>query len=108
MSRQSAMHVGLILNTFPELSETFLIHQIAALLDGGHQVTIFAGTPLSKSMHETVTTYGMLERTRYLRRQGRGIRQAFDVPRTLLEARGTPGIFRCLNVARYGTGVLRF
>jgi colanic acid/amylovoran biosynthesis glycosyltransferase len=108
MLSQSGMRVGLILNTFPELSETFLIHQIAALLDGGHQVTIFADTPLSKPVHETVGQYGMLERTRYLRRQLWGAHQAVDVPRTLLESLGTSGLLRCLNVLRYGTGVLRF
>jgi colanic acid/amylovoran biosynthesis glycosyltransferase len=102
------MHVGLILNTFPELSETFLIHHVAALLDGGHQVTIFAGRPLSPIVHETVGQYGMLERTRYLERQGRGLRQAIDVPATFLSSLGIHGVLRCLNVARYGTGVLRF
>lgn len=102
------MRIAVVLNTFPEISETFLIHHACALLDGGHDITIFARPGTPGPVHEMVADYRMLARTRYLRRQRWGPRQALDVPRTLVESIGQSGVLRCLNVVRYGTGVLRF
>jgi glycosyltransferase involved in cell wall biosynthesis len=102
------MRIGLVFDTFPELSETFLLHHAGALLDGGHEITIFARPAAPQPMHEAVVERGLLSRTRFLRRQVWGLRQAWDVPRTLLGSIGLPGVLRTLNVARYGTGALRF
>jgi glycosyltransferase involved in cell wall biosynthesis len=102
------MRIGLVLDSFPEVSETFLIHHVAALIDGGHDVTIFAQPAPPLPVHQAVARYGMLERTRFLPGQRRGIRQAVEVPRTLLTSWHVRGLTACLNLARYGTGVLRF
>jgi colanic acid/amylovoran biosynthesis glycosyltransferase len=106
--RREPLRVGLILNTFPELSETFLIHLIAALLDGGHEVLIFASPSRVKPIHETVNAYDMMERARYLDVPALGPRMLVHGMRCLFGSTWDPGALACLNALRYGTGTLRF
>lgn len=103
------MRIGLILDTFPEISETFLLHHITALLDGGHDVSIFAERPHSASrVHPDVATYDLLSRTTYLDRQPLSSKQVIRVPRAIIQTAGRRGALHVLNPFRYGTGVLRF
>jgi colanic acid/amylovoran biosynthesis glycosyltransferase len=67
--------IAFIVNRFPMLSETFIVSQITGLMDRGHEVDIFAGSPGdTERFHPEVVSYGLLERTRYL----------LDVPRSPL------------------------
>jgi colanic acid/amylovoran biosynthesis glycosyltransferase len=67
-SMNSSLHVAIFVGAFPEISETFIIRQITALIDLGHAVDIYAdarsdsGAPL----HPEVTQYRLLERTTYM------------------------------------------
>ncbi len=54
MSARDPMRIGLVLDSFPEVSETFLIHHVAALIDGGHDVTIFAQPAPPLPVHPAV------------------------------------------------------
>ena len=98
----------MVLDSFPAVSETFIHHHVAALLDGGHEVTIFAGEPAVGPVHEIVMRHEMLRRTRFLSRQRWGLGQLWQVPLSLLESAGNKGRFRSINPVRYGTGALRF
>ena len=52
---------------FPAVSTLFILRQLAALLDRGHDVTVYARERLDHDVeHEEVALYGLLERTRYV------------------------------------------
>lgn len=61
------MHIAIIVNNFPTITETFVINQITGLIQRGHDVTIFAlHRPSSEYHHTDVIKYNLLERTIYL------------------------------------------
>jgi colanic acid/amylovoran biosynthesis glycosyltransferase len=104
-ARKSILSVAFVVGVFPATSETFIINQVADLIDRGVDVRIFS---LSKGSEDTVsdryTTYRMKERVVYLTPpkniglrlcMGAGIalRMLFTHPRIL---------FRALNMRKYG------
>jgi colanic acid/amylovoran biosynthesis glycosyltransferase len=58
------MRVAVVVNGFPKMSETFVIHQIVALLERGHEVDIFPHyeTPPHSSAHAEIERYQLLQR----------------------------------------------
>lgn len=60
------MRIAFLVDQFPALSETFILHQITGLIDRGHQVDIYSNNlgNLSK-IHPEVETYQLLDRTFY-------------------------------------------
>lgn len=61
------MKIAFIVNSFPSLSETFILNQITGLLDLGHEVDIYAKSkPNQQSVHKDVNSYQLLERTHYV------------------------------------------
>jgi len=62
------MRVAVFVSSFPLVSETFIVRQIAGLLDLGHEVDIYADTrpPKGAPIHPEVLRYGLLRRTRYM------------------------------------------
>ncbi len=40
-----SLHIGVVCDRFPSLSETFVQDQVLGYLDAGHRVTVFAGEP---------------------------------------------------------------
>ena len=60
------MKVACIVNTFPSLSETFILNQITGLLDRGHQVDVYARDCDDHAVvHADVERYGLREHTSY-------------------------------------------
>lgn len=61
------MKIAFIVDTFPVLSETFILNQITGLLDLGHEVDIFSYNKQNHiaTMHTDVKTYDLLNRTYY-------------------------------------------
>lgn len=60
------MKLAFIVNSFPALSETFVLNQITGLVDRGHEVDIFAiGKRKDSKVHPDVTKYHLLSRTYY-------------------------------------------
>ncbi|MDJ0531487.1 MAG: glycosyltransferase [Xenococcaceae cyanobacterium MO_207.B15] len=62
------MKIAFIVGKFPALSVSFIINQIKGLIDGGHEVDIYAldGPPEDTSkVHPIVEEYHLLERTYY-------------------------------------------
>ena len=85
---------------FPSLSETFILDQVTALIDRGHDVTIFAERVSCDAVaHPAVAQYDLPAHTRYERlpaaRWGR-ITGLFPI------WRWRPAMWRSLDVVRYG------
>ncbi len=61
------MRIGVVVSTFPKLSETFILNQITGMIQRGHTVRIFSRfRPREEVFHPEVAEYGLLERTVYL------------------------------------------
>ena len=60
------MKVAFIVSHFPILSETFVLNQIAGLIDRGHEVDIYStNRGDTAKLHPDVERYSLLERTYY-------------------------------------------
>src|ERR1700736_1306250 len=61
------MRIAFILNSFPVLSETFILAQIVGLFQRGHQVDIIADplSPPPTKVHSDVERFRLLAHTRY-------------------------------------------
>ena len=61
------MKIAFFVDAFPDLAVTFIINQIAGLLERGHEVVVFAQRPgLSQQEHPLVRRWGMAQRTHYI------------------------------------------
>ena len=67
-TRDGELRIAFFLESFPVLSETFILRQITGLLDLGHEVEIFANSPAETDapLHPEVATHRLLERTIYV------------------------------------------
>jgi colanic acid/amylovoran biosynthesis glycosyltransferase len=66
MSRQ--LKIALVAGAFPKLSETFVLQQVLALLDLGHDVRIFAFEAAHEAVvHPAVAERALLARTTYVK-----------------------------------------
>ena len=61
------MRIAFLLDSFPVISETFIVNQIVGLVKRGHDVHIYAKNPgnMSKS-HADITKYNLIEKTTIL------------------------------------------
>lgn len=60
------MKIALFLDSFPKISETFILSQIDGLLDRGHQVTIFPRVASGETLlHPIVLRRHLLEKTHF-------------------------------------------
>ncbi|MBF0571578.1 MAG: glycosyltransferase [Candidatus Omnitrophica bacterium] len=60
------MTIIFMVDSFPCISETFILNQITGMIDGGHEVFIFsAGRSYEKNYHEDVHKYELLKRIYY-------------------------------------------
>ncbi len=60
------MKIAFVLNSFPAVSETFILAQIAGLLKRGHEVDIYADPASPQlSIHADVERFKLLDRTQY-------------------------------------------
>lgn len=101
------MHIAMFLTDFPALSTTFILNQIAGLIDRGHSLDLFAlRRSVPGKVHKLVAEYNLEANIRYFHPLPRGKPQrllgalllglregAWRRPRVML---------RTLDVARYG------
>jgi colanic acid/amylovoran biosynthesis glycosyltransferase len=60
------MKVAMIVNSFPELSEKFLINQVTGLIDAGIDLDVYAAVrPTEGKRHDLASRYGLYDRTIY-------------------------------------------
>lgn len=104
------MKIAFIVDSFPSLSETFILNQITGLIDLGHQVEIFAGGgPIDSRMHPEVEQYHLLEHTHYIHTKPVGklkrlMGALLIVPACLKINSGAT--LRSLNIFKYGAEAL--
>ena len=60
------MKIAFILDSFPSLSETFILNQITGLIDRGHEIDIYAKTGYFSNIHSDVRNYNLIDKCRYL------------------------------------------
>lgn len=66
------MRIAFVVGSFPSLSETFVVNQIVALLDRGHDVDIYAARRGDvRKRHPGVDSHHLLDRTTYSREKPR-------------------------------------
>ncbi|MGH9318797.1 MAG: glycosyltransferase [Vicinamibacteria bacterium] len=100
------MRIAFVVQSFPILSETFILNQITGLLDRGHAVEIFASKrgDLAK-VHGDVGRYRLLDRAAFAPAMPSG-RARRAVSGGVLAAenlfRDPAGVVRALNVWSYG------
>ena len=64
--RLSCMTLIFVVDTFPSISETFILNQITGMIDLGHEVFIFSAARSEEpNSHEDVRTYDLLKKTYY-------------------------------------------
>jgi colanic acid/amylovoran biosynthesis glycosyltransferase len=63
------LRIGFFVDSFPVVSETFILRQITGLLDLGHQVRIFANTHTDPSspLHPEIAGHQLAEKTTYVK-----------------------------------------
>ena len=99
------MRIAFVVNSFPSLSQTFILNQITGLLDLGHKVDIFAHrNPREDKIHQDVIEYNLMERTRYIANVPRSKLKLLlkTLGLTLINFYKGPGaILKSLNVYKY-------
>ena len=99
------LRVAFVTDAFPVISETFVIDQVADLLDRGVEVEIFTyNRGSTESISSRHNAYRMEERTHCLQRPTSNIRRfAGALPRALRLVRKNPlSLFRAINCFKYG------
>jgi colanic acid/amylovoran biosynthesis glycosyltransferase len=97
--------VAMIVGRFPVLSETFILNQIAGLIDRGHEVDIYSDQPGDTSkVHPAVEKYQLLNRTYYIKMPSNiGIRGLKGLGLLFANSYKNPALLlRSLNVFKYG------
>ena len=60
------MRIAFIVDSFPAISETFILNQIIGMIDLGHEVRILAGSrPDDRESHEDIKKYNLMSMTYY-------------------------------------------
>jgi len=71
-----AMRIAVVVGTFPELSETFILDHVIGLLERGHDVQIIANRPVeTEPVHYDVHSLDLVSRTVYRPSRKRPYRQ---------------------------------
>ncbi|KKL47261.1 hypothetical protein LCGC14_2337320, partial [marine sediment metagenome] len=101
------MKILVITDTFPKLSETFVINHITALIERGHDVQILARrTPEEPKVHTNVREYELLEKTLYFDLPKNHLARLLATPKAILSSSRSISVIKELNPLRYGFGVL--
>lgn len=103
------MEIAFILNSFPRLSETFILSQITGLLDLGHDVDIFAElNPKEEKVHKDVETYHLMERVSYFNTPSNRLKRIFQTLYLIIvNCHKAPlTLLRSLNIIKYGKQAL--
>jgi len=107
-----AVRIAFIVNTFPNLSETFVLNQITGLLDRGHEVEIIAHmctvNPEEEKVHPNVGKYQLMKRVRYINIPKNKFTRVFKAIWLIVRNfhKSPLKIIKSLNVFKYGKKAL--
>ncbi|MAE22111.1 MAG: colanic acid biosynthesis glycosyltransferase WcaL [Pseudomonas sp.] len=99
------MRLLFFVTTFPNPSETFIISQIAGMIDRGFDVDIYALSPGDlNNTHELIEDYHLMDRVIYLNQPNlTGVRKfASRLGRIIKSTLTKPSTIKGLNIIRYG------
>jgi colanic acid/amylovoran biosynthesis glycosyltransferase len=100
------MKVAVFVDTFPLITETFILNQIAGLLERGIEVEIFATVPGEHRSMALFTKYGLESRTRYLSLKPKNylVRGCVLLQKLAQNrnGRGAAVLLKAMNAFRYG------
>jgi colanic acid/amylovoran biosynthesis glycosyltransferase len=100
------VEIAIVVESFPSVSETFILNQILDLIDKGHQVTIFATKKgNTKILHQKIIDYDLLSITRYQSNQPSKITRYFYFFRDCFYCRNRLNwkhLFAKFNLKKYG------
>ena len=65
ISKNKKLRILYVLQSFPKLSETFILNEIVELIELGHDITILAKEKGDDVHHEKVAKYNLMEKTFY-------------------------------------------
>lgn len=105
--RETRVRIAFLVSEFPSTSETFVLGQIGALLERGHEVDVYperacAGAPIR---HPELLRYGLVARSHYPPPIPERRRARVRAAARLLRASGVahlPPLLRSLNPVAYG------
>lgn len=102
------MRLGIMTNSFPKLSETFVLDHITGMVDRGHDVSVFSLLPASDSVqHPAIQEYDILHRTTYLDTPNSVPAALLEtVPNTISLAATTPSYLGVLSQIARERGIL--
>ena len=107
MKPKSGLRIAFILGRFPVLSESFILNQIAGLIEDGHRVDIYAleGYSQETKVHPSVTKYNLSDRAYYVPQipQNYALRGLKALQLLISNGwRNLPIVLRSLNIFQYG------
>jgi colanic acid/amylovoran biosynthesis glycosyltransferase len=103
------MKIAFLVDEFPSISQTFVLNQIAGLIDLGHDVIVFAAkSGREGSNHDNYGKYGLLKKTHYYRIPKNKIARIVKAMFLIVKyaPKNSAAILRSLNVFRYGKQAL--
>ncbi|MBL8014516.1 MAG: glycosyltransferase [Candidatus Omnitrophica bacterium] len=99
------MRIAFLVDTFPVLSETFILNQMTGLIDLGHEITIVsAARPEGQMVHEDVQKYDLVSKTFYHNEpQNKYVRAGlFIILFFIFFYRNPKAFLNSINVFKYG------
>lgn len=105
------MRIAYFVDSFPLISETFVLGQVCGMIDRGHDVVIYANRLAeSKVQHPAIEKYRLLDKTVVLPEVPRRVRDRLRAALQALRTAAASGRFlaalRCLNLFRFGRSAL--
>jgi colanic acid/amylovoran biosynthesis glycosyltransferase len=101
------MKIAYFVDSFPKLSETFVLAQIIGMIDRGHDVTIYANRLIQSDLHHrAIERYSLLDKTIVLppvsRRLSVRVIQAISAMIHLVRKGRVSVLIRSLDFSRFG------
>lgn len=100
------MKIAFLVDSFPTISETFILNQITGLIDAGHEVVIISGArPDERDFHSDIRKYDLLKKTYYHndRPRNKFLRIFWALALFMVyAARNFKAVTNSLNVIKYG------
>lgn len=105
------MKIAFVLNSFPVVSETFIVNQICSLIDYGFEVTIFSFKKNENEVvHDSILKYKLLNKVYYWEKEPKSKLSRIKFVVSFLirnkEAYTFPKVFKLLNPLKYGVKAL--
>lgn len=99
------MKIGFLVDEFPVLSQTFVLHQITGMLQRGHSIHIYSNkTGNMAKVHAEVEKYHLLEKTSYFSMPGNHSLRLVKALKFIISNgwRNPNACLRALNIFKYG------